>query len=159
MILSDKIVVLKKLSLEDAESYYKIYSHPAIIMSYDESPFLKNETPAQFTERIIRLCEYIFTIRPANQPHLIIGDCALHHWNKQQKSIEIGGSLFPDFWGKGYMKAAFELLIKFSKQQLAVKSIYGSTSASNAKAIRLVQKMGFEKYQLNGPNIIMKKEI
>lgn len=106
-------------------------------VNFDESLLLQNEAATEFTERIISLGEYIFTIRPTNKPNLIIGDCALHHWDKQNNEIVIGGSLFPEYWGKGFMQAAFELLTEIAKQKLGVKVLLGPTKTRNIKALRL----------------------
>lgn len=158
MLSNDKII-LHNLTVKDAEFFYKIYTDPALTVNFDESPFLQNETPTEFTERIISLCEYIFTIRPIEKPNLIIGDCALHHLDKQREEIVIGGSLFPEYWGRGYMQAAFELLTDIAKQELGVKALLGLTKTSNTKAIRLVEKMGFVKHQIDEQETIMRKEI
>jgi len=61
---------------------------------------LANKTSTEFTRRIISLCEFIFTIRSKENPDRIVGDCALHHWNKETNEIVIGGSLYPEYWGK-----------------------------------------------------------
>lgn len=163
MLLSNDKVILNNLTVTDAGFLYKIYTHPALTVNFDESPFLQNETPTEFTERIISLCEYIFTIKPTDKPNdkpnLIIGDCALHHWDKQNNEIVIGGSLFPEYWGKGFMQAAFELLTEIAKQELGVKTLLGLTKTRNIKAIRLVEKMGFVKHQIDEQNTIMRKEI
>lgn len=158
-MLSNDKVILQKLTLKDAGFFYEIYSHPALTVNFDERPFLPDETATEFTERIISICEYIFTIRPTGKPGLIIGDCALHHWDKQKSEIVIGGSLFPEHWGKGYMQAAFELLTEIAKQELGVKTLLGPTKTRNTKAIRLVEKMGFIKYQTDERDTIMRKEI
>ena len=158
MYSNDK-VILEKLSLNDAHIFYSLYANRQLNENYDESPFLQNETPTHFTERIITSCKYIFTIRPKDNPDLIIGDCALHHWNQQKREVEIGGSVFPKYWGKGYMQAAFELLTIIAKQELEVEALLGQTKTRNIKAIRFAEKMGFEKHQLDGQDTIMRKEI
>lgn len=158
-MLSNNKVILKKLTVKDADVFFRIYTHPELMVNFDENPFLENETPIEFTERIISLCKYIFTIRPIDNPDLILGDCALHHWDKQNSEIVIGGSLFPEYWGKGYMQAAFELLIEISKQELGVKTLIGQTKTRNIKAIRLVEKMGFVKYKVDEQDTILRKEI
>lgn len=157
--LSNKKVTLHHLTERDAAIFYKIYTHPALTVNFDESPVLPNETATEFTKRISSFCNYIFTIRPTDQPNLIIGDCALHHWDKENKEIEIGGSLFPEYWGKGYMQAAFELLTEFARQELGVKTLIGTTKTRNTQAIRLVEKMGYVKYQVNLYDTVMRKEI
>src|SRR5690606_12556618 len=150
---------IEHLSVENADFIYELYSNQQLAEYFDESPILQNETPTEFTKRIISLCEYIFTIRPIDQPSLIIGDCALHHWNQEKKEIEIGGSLLPEFWGKGYMQSAFELLTVIAKQELGVETLFGQTKTRNLKAIRLSEKIGFEKYKFQNQDTIMKKVI
>lgn len=156
---STKTVILHELTVNDADIFYKIYSNPLIVKNFDENPFLQNETPAQYTERIISSCNYIYTIRPADNPNLIIGDCALHHWDNKKKEIFIGGSLFPEYWGLGYMKDAFGQLIKIAKQELRVNTILGQTKTRNTNAIRFVEKIGFKKHQSDEQNTTMRKEI
>lgn len=156
---SNKKVKLEKLTENDADIFYEIYSHPQLTINFDESPFLANETPTEFTKRIISLCEFIFTIRLTENPDIIIGDCALHHWNKETNEIVIGGSLIPEYWGKGLMQSAFELLTMIAKQDLGIKTLLGPTKTRNHKAIRLVEKMGFEKHQVDGNDTIMRKEL
>jgi len=156
---SNQRIILEELSIENADFIYNLYSLPQLSENFDESPFLQNETSVEFTQRIISLCEYSFTIRPAYQPNLIIGDCALHHYKQQKKEIEIGGSLLPDYWGKGYMQSAFELLTIIAKTELGVKTLIGQTKTRNNKAIRMAEKLGFEKHQFNELNTIMRKEI
>lgn len=158
MYSNDK-VILKHLTENDAEFFYNIYSHPQLTVNFDESPFLPNETPRGFTKRIISLCEFIFTIRPREYPDLIVGDCALHHWNKETNEVVIGGSLFPEYWGKGLMQSAFELLTIIAKQDLNIKTLLGPTKTRNHKAIRLVEKMGFEKHHVDDNDTVMRKEI
>lgn len=158
MLANDK-VVLQPLTVEDADFFYQLYAHPALTVNVDESPFLPDETPTEFTERISALCDYIFTIRSTEMPSVCIGDCALHHWDQQNKEIAVGGSLVPDYWGKGYMQAAFSLLIEIATQELGVKALVGHTKTRNTNAIRLVEKMGFVKHQFDAQNTVMRKEI
>lgn len=156
---SNNKVILEQLTENDADFFFDIYSNPQLTENFDESPFLPNETAVEFTKRIILLCELTFTIRPKENPDLIVGDCALHHWNKETSEIVIGGSLFPEYWGKGLMQSAFELLTVVAKQDLGVKILLGLTKTRNFKAIRLVEKMGFEKHQVDDNDTIMRKEL
>lgn len=158
MMYNDK-VILKELTINDADFFFNIYSHPELTVNFDESPFMENETAAEFTKRIISICEYIYTIRPLEYPELIIGDCALHHWDKENQEIVIGGSLLPQYWGKGLMQSAFDLLIVLAKYNLDVKTLLAPTKTRNHKAIRLVEKMGFLKYKMSGNDTILRKVI
>lgn len=74
--LSNEKVVLKKLTKNDANFFYDLYSSPELLINFDDSPFLLNETPQHFTERIISVSEFIWTIRLTDNPEIVIGDCA-----------------------------------------------------------------------------------
>ncbi len=152
-------VVLQPLTMRDAEIFYQLYSNPLVAACFVESPFLPGETPSVFTERIVNACNFIFTIRPADKPGLIIGDCALHHWNDILKEASIGGSLLPDYWGMGYMQDAFCHLAVIAKQELGALTLVGQTRPRNTKAIRLVEKMGFSIHHSNEQEIVLRKEL
>ena len=127
-----------------------------MVAHFDEFPFLPNETPEQFTERILAACNFIWTIRSLAHPEVCIGECALHHWNQETKSIQIGGSLLPDYWGQGLMQAAFLLLMEVANN-LGVKVMVGLTQTNNLKAIRLVEKMGFEQVEVENGVVRLEK--
>lgn len=154
MYSNDKII-LEQLTEKDAEFFYDINSR----LNLGDDPFLPGESSEEFTKRIISLCEFTFTIRLKAYPEIIIGECALHSWDKEMKEIEIGGSLYPDYWGKGLMRSAFDLLAVIAKQNLGIEILRGQTKTANIAAIRLVEKMGFEKYRMDGDSVIMRKMI
>jgi [ribosomal protein S5]-alanine N-acetyltransferase len=143
--LSNKKLLLKRLSIKDADSFYAIYADPLVTQHYDQAVFLPDETPQLFTKRIISVCEGIWTIRLKDDPGLTIGDVALHHYNEEENSIQIGGSLLPSYWVQDIMKDAFALLIDLAKKELLVTSITAITNSNNLKAIRFAEKLGFIK--------------
>lgn len=150
--LKNDMVLLNLLSDKDALVYYELYSE-----RIEESPFLEGETPLAFTTRILHLCNVLFTIRLSNHPDIIIGDCALHDWNKEKGEIEIGGSLFKVWQGKGYMQAAFNILIKYAKNHYQVKKVIAKTDLGKYQAIRLVEKLGFQREREEGSIVVLGK--
>lgn len=152
MELKKDTLRLKLVSDKDAPVYYKLYTE-----RIQEHPFLPDETPLAFTHRILGLCNVLFTIRLSNQPEVIIGDCALHDWDRENNEIEIGGSLFKAYQGKGYMQAAFGLLIEYAEEHYRVKKIIGKTQVGNHPAIRLVEKLGFQKGKEESNTILLYK--
>jgi len=156
MLRFDK-VILVTLTEIDAHEFFELYKDKKV--NGGEEPFLPGEQPIEFTRRIISLCQAIFSIRLAESPEVLIGDCALHHWNQAKKEIEIGGSLYPEYWGKGYMQSAFTLLEKIAKEAYKVDKIIGKTKPDNRKAIKLVEKLGFKNVDERKTEVIMCKEI
>jgi ribosomal-protein-alanine N-acetyltransferase len=152
-------VILEPLTDLDAEVLYGIYSHPMLIANLGERAFLPEETPLEFTRRMVSLCNLIFTIRLKEFPQRVVGDCALHHWKGEKHEVAIGGSLLPECWGKGLMQSAFELLTVIAKNELGATTLLAATGTGNHRAIRLLEKMGFRKNEVNEEDTVMRKEI
>lgn len=57
---------------------------------------------------------------------------------------EMGFILLPAFEGKGLMSAALKLVVQFGQEVLQLDSIIAVTKPSNERAIRLLEKNGFE---------------
>lgn len=155
----NKKVILVPLSDSDSGAFYSIYNQPDFWKAGINMVFQCQETPEMFTNRIMSLCSRIFTIRPAGDYGLIIGDAALHHWNRETNEIEIGGSLFSEYRGKGYMKCAFELLLDMAKNEMGIKKVIGKTTPDNTAAIRLAEKIGFKKDTDDMDGIVLKRHL
>ncbi len=154
-VLIENNIILKPLSDADALAFYHLYNPDSI----PAHPVTGVRTPLEFTRHIILRCNDIYTIRIANNPGVIIGDCALHDWDEPKGEIEIGGTLLPEYWGKGIMKVAFELLIARAQQQYLVDKIIAKTETENLKAIKFAQKMGFSIAGVAAGTVLLKKQL
>ena len=155
--LNDEKILLQQLTINDSLIFHSLY----FPNGRDKQNLAAEETktPIEFTKHIISLCNNIFTIRLIDNPTKIIGECALHDLNKERKEIEIGGTLFPEYWGHGIMASAFQILIEFAKQEYAVNKIIAKTEITNDKALRFADKLGFKKITQNDQTIILEKMI
>lgn len=151
-ILNKGNVLLKRLSEQDALAFYHLYAEGEA-----GNAVTGNRTPLEFTQHVISLCNEIYSIRMADDPGKLIGDCALHDWNASKKEIEIGGTLLPGYWGKGIMKTAFDLLIARAQQQYAVNKIIAKTETGNSKAIQFALKTGFEVAETEDNTLVLVK--
>lgn len=151
-VLNKENVLLQRLSEADAAAFFQLYAE-------SERPVTGNKTPLEFIQHIISLCNEIYSIRMVDDPGVLIGDCALHDWNVSKREIEIGGTLLPEYWGKGIMKTAFDLLISRAQQNYAVDTILAKTEIDNKKAIKFALKMGFKKTGTVGDTLLLVKQL
>lgn len=142
------MIILKPLTIDDADAFYSLYEHPDI--HHGREPFLPGESAAEFTRRIIEACIVIYTIRPENDPETIAGDCALHDPDDSNHAVEIGGSLLPAFRGRGYMQAAFRVLERIASEDYHFQRLVAKTEETNLAAIRLVQQLGYSQIRQQG---------
>lgn len=132
-------LLLKPLGPEHSGAYGHLYC-----TLYTAAVFLPGETAAAFTRRIMDACTCIYALYVRQQPQLLIGDCALHHWDETTGTIEIGGALLPGYQGKGLMLQAFECLIGIAQSQYNVRHIIARTGSDNIAAIKLAVHLGFQ---------------
>jgi len=147
--LRSSLLHLQSLTLADADFVYQLYTNDLVCQSYESPPISSKEESVPFIQRITQPDCFVFLIGllPDRQP---AGVCALHHWNKTKETIEIGGTLLPDYWGRGIMKETFRLLLSFAYETLGVKSVLANTQTTNIKAIRMATKLGFQKIHTKG---------
>ncbi|MEH6308419.1 GNAT family N-acetyltransferase [Olivibacter sp. CPCC 100613] len=136
-------IVLRKLTIEDAEIFDNIYTRPDLFWKININDEIGNETAEEFTKRMLWLCKYIYTIRLRNEPEKVIGCCVLYNWNKKKKDIFFGGSLLPEYWGKGIMPTAFNQMVEMAKYCLGASFIKICINEDNQPATRMVEKLGF----------------
>ena len=63
--------------------------------------------------------------------------------DQQNKSICIGVDIHPDYRGKGYGKATYQLLLKYCFNYLNLNRVWLSVLETNTIAISLYKKVGF----------------
>lgn len=155
--LSNEKIILKPLTKKDSITFYNLYFPKAKQEEKQKVLKIDNKSPLEFTEYIISLCNCIFTIRTIEHPTKIIGDCALHDLNKEKSEIEIGGTLLPEYWGKGIMATAFQLLIEYAKQEYSIGKIVAKTEMTNINALKFAKKFGFKTTGTIETTVILEK--
>lgn len=148
-------IILKPLTIEDAEATYQLFSLKEVADFYDSQPIEHNESAMVFTYRIIKGSNYIWKIAFKNEPEKLIGVCALHKWDATHKTIEIGGTLLPKWWNQSIMGIAFKQIIPFAAEQIGVQEILARTSPTNIQAIKLVEKLNFQRINLSVNEILL----
>lgn len=157
--LRNDVILLKPLHIQEAAAFYDLYVQNGYIEKKPTQPQEYLKVAKTFTQHILSLCQHVFTIRTMLNPQLVIGGCALHHWDAKKQEMEIGGTLLPAYWGKGIMREAFILLEDFVRKEYQIISLVAHTEVSNHKALRLAEKLGFTKTTLSGDTISLKKQI
>lgn len=138
-------ILLKPLTIDDSNEVFALFSNSKVIAGYDNPPIENSETAMVFTYRIIKGSNVIWKISSAAKPQKLIGICALHKYDANKRTLEIGGTLLPTYWNKNIMGVALESIINYALANFNLKKIEAKTGPTNIQAIRLVSKLGFVK--------------
>lgn len=139
---------LRKIESGDLESYFALCADEVVMRTWG--------TPVH-RDRIdtLRLIEFLedshrresmirWAITEKGNPTLI-GDVGFWRFVKERARAEIGAKLRRDFWSRGYMTEALTAVIEFGFSRMGLHSVEANVDPENPAAIRLVEKVGFER--------------
>lgn len=142
-------LLLNKLTAEDHEPLFAIFSDPNVIKHYDVERFKTIDEAerliAYFDARFASNTGIRWAVRDkVNQRFL--GTCGFTNWNEFDHSAVIGYELAKEFWGKGYATEAVGEILNFifaDSFHFYVHRVEALILPSNKPSESLVKKLGF----------------
>jgi ribosomal-protein-alanine N-acetyltransferase len=134
--LSTKNFILRRLTLNDAESIYKIRSDLSIAKYLDRPICRSIHEAEEFINKINDGVEkdgvFYWTIREKGKEE-IAGTICLWKIAYEKGNAEIGFELLPEHQGKGIMKEVVPGVINFAFNILGLKTIEGEVAKENER--------------------------
>lgn len=75
----------------------------------------------------------------------LIGTCTLFAFNAQCRRAELGYSLVPSVWGRGYMHEALGALLAYGFGDLALNRVEADIDPRNTASARSLERLGFRR--------------
>lgn len=75
----------------------------------------------------------------------LIGTVGFYCWSKVQKKAEIGYDLKKNYWGKGIMTEALQMVIQFGFNHMDLHIIDANVVVKNPNSIKLLNKLSFNR--------------
>ncbi|UNK16932.1 GNAT family N-acetyltransferase [Paenibacillus sp. N3/727] len=136
-------LLLRELSLRDADSVFRHFSDPEVTRFMDIDPCEKLEE----AEEIIQFhmddsgCRYGLFIKSSGE---LAGTCGYHCWVKEVPSrAEIGFDLSSSYWGQGFMQEALVEILKLGFDDMQLDIIEATVEQDNIRSQKLLTKMNF----------------
>jgi RimJ/RimL family protein N-acetyltransferase len=73
----------------------------------------------------------------------LIGDIGIHFLNSQYET-EIGCSLSPEYWGKGFASEGLSAVIAMIFQTLKKERVFANIDTNNSRSLKLFERLGFK---------------
>jgi [ribosomal protein S5]-alanine N-acetyltransferase len=159
-VLETERLTLREFKLDDTSDFFAIRSNPKVMQYMDSFP---HQSQNESKEMIIQMLDSFHDKTGINwaielsEKRKVIGYIGLWRIIYENARVELGYSLHPDFWGKGYMKEAISEVLRFGFGEMHVHSIEASVNTGNRASIGLLKKLGFikeahfrENYYFNG---------
>ena len=139
---------LKKLRPQDASGIRYLRSHPKVMTYMDadvhETLDISQSFIAENLERYQQQRGLFWTIFE-KATSKFVGDFAFWNIVTDHHRAEIGYTLKPEFWGKGYMSEAMNRLLRFGFENLQLHRVEADINPANESSRKLLLKAGFQK--------------
>lgn len=142
-------LVLRKMTLDDAEFYLRNFSDPTVVELTGFEPPKDLESAR---EELKEYCIDIFTsnagirwgITLRGSPELI-GTCGFYKWVKRAYHAEIGYDLLAEHRDKGIMTEALAAMLDYLFGTVGMNRVYALIDPRNEASIGLVEGLGFKR--------------
>jgi ribosomal-protein-alanine N-acetyltransferase len=84
-----------------------------------------------------------FRLAVALSDDRLIGVCGFNSWSPVHRHAELAYELAPDYWGRGYMRAAVLMLLRWGFSELNLNRVHAFVMTTNARSIHLLERCGF----------------
>lgn len=146
--LESERLLLRKLELKDAPEVQLIRSDEKVMIYMDSERQLTVQYSEKFISRNLKMYEEktgIFWAIIEKSTNKFIGDFAFFKIDHKNSRAEIGYTLKPAFWGKGFMKEAMLSTFNFGFNELNLHSLEANINPKNNNSRTILTKMGFRK--------------
>lgn len=156
-------LLLQDLRNADPKEILELRSDPMILRFIDKDPAQSIEDALKHIEVIktaFEECSAISWIIVEKKERKVLGNIGLWRFIPEHNRAEIGYVLKPQYWGKGLMKEAMDVIVRYGFKQLEVHSIEANINPANVQSKKVLEKCKFkqeayfrENYFYNGTYI------
>jgi RimJ/RimL family protein N-acetyltransferase len=141
-------VRLRWLTAGDVPGLFAIFGDPEVTRYWGHEA-LPNLAAA---ETLLADIHHLFRLRSLFQWGVeevdggeLVGTCTLATLHRTHRRAELGFALGRSFWGRGYMRAALPVLLRFAFERLGLHRVAADVDPRNVPSIRLLEWLGFRR--------------
>ena len=146
-ILNTARLLLRPITLNDTDDFFFLRSDN-LTNQYTGTPKPANKEEVKiFIQKLIDNVnnnEALFWVLSLKDNPKMIGSFCFWNINKETATGEIGYTLFPEYWGKGYMNEILQAALNYGFNEMKLRTIEAYTHYANAASIKLLDKNNFK---------------
>lgn len=139
-------LLLRKLKMDDAADIFTYSQIPEVVTYSIGHAHKEIEETERFIQNVIECCANntagLWAIE-LKETGKVIGTCGYEYWLYDQYRAEIGYSLSPLYWGKGYMTEAIREVIRYGFEDMDLNRIEAICHIENIGSQKVLEKNGF----------------
>ncbi len=144
IMLKTERLVLRRHIIGDAEVLYKRFGIDEKMFEYTGwNPYATEEkakkTVRQYIDSYSDDRFYGWAIESDGR---LIGTIGAYDYDPEENIAEIGGSIDPDYWGKGYASEALRCVLVYLTEHEGINTVKAWCAADNIGSLKAIQKSG-----------------
>lgn len=144
-ILETERCVVRETTVEDVESFYRIYAEPSIT-KYMEGLYEEKEKEIQYTKDYIKnvygFYEYGLWTVINKKSGEVIGRAGVN-WREDTESVELGYIIAKPFQRQGYAYEVCSAILRYAYDELGIEQICAYIKRGNEASKQLCEKLQF----------------
>ena len=151
--LTTERLVLRGVTVADADWYLRHFSRPEIVLGQGYPPPAdRAAAEAELRTFVLDLFGarngFRWGIATRDDPSLI-GSAGLYKWvDAPLRQAELGYDLEPAAWGRGFMREALEAILDFAFGPMRLERVEAFVLTSNERSQRVLDRLGFRRVAL-----------
>lgn len=139
-------LLLRPITDADIHQVYEGLSHPDVIRYYGVSfdSLEATEEQMRWYSDLVKNGTGKWWAVCSPDGSEFYGAGGFNSWEQQHRKAEYGFWLLPEYWGKGFMKEASDLLLDYGFTEMKLHRIEGFVDSGNSKCQKALKKIGFE---------------
>jgi RimJ/RimL family protein N-acetyltransferase len=148
-MLSNDVVTIRAIQRSDLEFLRNLRNDPSIWQMLGSIGFIHEQQQEQWFDLLLTdpTREYYIILAnktPDHQHFKAVGMVRIDEIDHINRNIRIGADIKPEFQGKGYGTAVYELLFEYCFDYWNMHRVWLLALATNERAIGLYKKMGMK---------------
>ena len=145
--LYTKSLMLRKITLEDAQDIFEYSKDPEVTRFVTWEPHKSIDDSINFLKSVIRRYE---NNEPSDwgiiykENNKFIGTCGYVLWVPVHSLVEIAYALSREYWGKGLVTEAVKEVIKYGFEKMNLNRIYARCFVENIGSQKVLEKVGMK---------------
>lgn len=147
MIAETERLILRELTLQDAQYFFELNSDPEVMLFTGDDPFRSVAEAEKFLQNYSHYTENGFgrwaVIRKEDNEFL--GWCGLK--KHSEGYVDLGFRFFRKYWGAGYATEAARKSLELGFTRFELNEIIGRAAIQNLGSIRVLEKIGMSYFK------------
>lgn len=144
-ILTTARCAVRETTVEDVDSFYRIYAEPSITEYMENLPFDRDEEIAytrDYMEKVYAFYGYGMWTVLEKESGEVIGRAGIS-WREGYDLPELGFVFGVPWQGQGYAYEVCSAILAYAREELLMEQVQALVQPGNGRSLRLCDKLGF----------------